>query len=222
MSARTFPPADLPVVIPGWEIECCAPPSVVGDTSSWRLAFEPLVRSNQEDSALVPGSVSRELWQVEAWPGGGDKRALHRNGVTAYYRPADKGSSQPILAPPLGRHLLRGVLYGTRHGGSDYDLLPTVSATVTRTQIISCQMRQQHQAATPISGTTRLVDVDRSPKWFTRHPPGPVISVPTGAGSHWRRRVVEEGLVYRAETGVLLTIADGHLERSRSSHGASR
>ena len=82
-------------------------------------------------------------------------------------------------------------------------------------------MRQQNQAATPIPGSTRLVDVQRSPKWFTRHPPGPVTSVPTGAGSQWRRRVVQEGLTYRAETGVLLTITDSHLKPSHPNEGAS-
>ena len=223
MSARTFPPVDLLVVIPAWEIECCAPLPVVGETASWCLAFEPVVTTDAEPADRVPGSVSRQMWHVEAWPAGdGDRRALYRNGVGAYYYPPQSPSSaQAMTAPPLGRHLLRGVLFGTRHGGSDYDLLPMVSAMVTRVQVISCDMLQQDRVAAPVPGSTRLVDVRQSPKWFSRHPPGPVTSVLTGAGGQFRRRVVQEGLVYRAETGVLLTIADSHPKRPRRRLGES-
>lgn len=223
MSARTFPPADLPVVIPAWEIECCAPLPVVGETASWRLAFESVATTDGEPADRVPGSIRRQMWQVEAWPAGdGDRRALYRNGVAAYfYPPPSPGSAQAMTAPPLGRQLLRGVLFGTRHGGSDYDLLPMVSAMVTRVQVISCEMLQQDGVAAPVPGSNRLVDVRQSPKWFSRHPPGPVTSVPTGAGGQFRRRVVQEGLVYRAETGVLLTIADSHPKRPRRRLGES-
>lgn len=220
MSARTLPPADLPVIIPAMEIECCSPPPTVGETTTWRLSFDPVAMPDPEAADRVPGSVCEQLWQIGAWPADDDRRALFRNGVTAYDQTADSGRAQPTATPLPGQHLLRGVLFGTRHGGSDYDLLPTVSATVTRIQVISWEMRQQERVAAPVPGTTRLVDVQRSPKWFSRHPPGPVTSVPTAAGGQWRRRVVQVGLVYRAETGVLLTIADtrrSHPPRDRGS-----
>jgi hypothetical protein len=205
MNVRKFPPADLPVVVSAWEIECCAPPPVVGERTSWRLALEPVATPDPQSSDRVPGSVTRLLWQVELWPVAGEGRALYRNGVAAYYyKPNDPKAAQL----PLGRHMVQGVLLGTRHGGTIHDLFPTVSAAVRRIQVISCEFRQQERTATPIAGSTRLVDVQQSPKWFTRRPPGPTISVPVDSSGRWRRRVTPIGLVYRAETGILLTIGD--------------
>jgi len=152
MSVRTFPPADLPVVVSAWEIECCAPPPVVGERTSWRLALEPVAKPDLESLDRVPGPVTRLLWQVAPWPVGGDGRALYRNGAAAYwYEPNDPKAGQL----PLGRQMVRGVLFGTRHSGFVHDLFPTVSATVSRIQVISCEFRQQERAATPIPGSTR-------------------------------------------------------------------
>ena len=206
------------MLIPSWEIECCAPPTTVGESTSWRLAFEPVSAADPESVGRVPGSVTGQLWQVEPWRPAATGSpsspatpacALYRNSLAAYfYQSTLAASPAPMGAPPLGRHLLHGMLFGTRHGGSEYDLFPMVSATVTRIQVISWELRQDDQVATPIPGSTRLVDVRQSPKWFTRYAPGPVTSVPVDAGGRWRRRVVPPGLVFRAETGILLTIAD--------------
>lgn len=153
MSVWKFPPADLAVVVSAWEIECCAPPPVVGERTSWRLALEPVATVDLESADRIPGSVTRLLWQAEPWPVGGDGRALYRNGVAAYfYEPTDPKAVQL----PLGRHMVRAVLFGTRHGASVHDLFPTVSATVSRIQVISCEFRQLDQAATPIPGSSRL------------------------------------------------------------------
>ena len=217
MSIRTFPPTDLPVVVSAWEIECCAPPAVVGERTSWRLALEPVATPDLTSLDRVPGSVTRLLWQVAPWPAAGDGRALYRHGVATYcYEPNDPKAAQ---LPP-GRQMVRGVLFGTRHGGSVHDLFPTVSAIVSRIQVISCEFRQQERAATPIPGSTKLVDVQQSPKWFTRRPPGPTISVPIDSSGQWRRRVTPSGSEYRAETGILLTIRDIHADTSDEPNGS--
>lgn len=214
MSVRTFPPADLSVVIAAWEIECCAPPPIVGERTSWRLALNPLATPDVHSANQFPGSVTKLLWQVEPWPATGDGRALYRNGVAAYfYAPNDSEADQ--LSP--GRQMVRGVLFGTRHGGSVHDEFPTVSATVSRIQVISCEFREHERLATPIPDSTRLVDVQQSPKWFTRHPPGPTISVPVDGGGQWRRRVTPIGFEYREETGILLTIRDLHADTSATA-----
>lgn len=156
-------------------------------------------------SNQVPGSVTSLLWQVKPWPIGGEGRALYRNGVAAYYyQPNDPKAAQL----PLGRHMMHGVLLGTRRGGSIHDLFPTVSATVARIQVISSEFRQQERSATPIPASTRVADVQQSPKWFTRCPLGPTVSVPVDSSGQWQRRATPTGLVYRAETGILLTIRD--------------
>lgn len=206
MSARTFPPADLPFLISSWEIECCAPPPVVGEPTTWRLALESVATPDPESVDRAPGSVTELPWQVEPWPPGDVRRALYRNGFAAYYH--QPSAPEVAQLPPLGRRVVRGVLFGTRHGGSDFDLFPTVSATVSRIQVVSWQVREQEQESTPVPGSTRLVDVQQSPKWFTRHPPGPTISVAVDSSGRWRRRATPIGLVYRAETGILLTIRD--------------
>ncbi|MDQ2738845.1 MAG: hypothetical protein M3Y35_09590 [Actinomycetota bacterium] len=131
-----------------------------------------MATADPESVDRIPGSVSRLLWQVEPWPVG-EGRALYRNGVAACcYEPSDRKAA-PL---PLGRHMVRGVLFGTRHCGSVHDLFPTVSATVSRIKVVSWKVRQQERTAVPVLGSTRLVDVEQSPKWVTRHPPGPAIT----------------------------------------------
>lgn len=209
MSARTFPPADLPVFISSWEIECCAPPPIVGESTLWSLIFEPVATPDPQSLARVPGSVTELQWQVEPWSTDDDIRALYRNGVAAYYRPI--GNIDPITTPPLGRHLVRGTVSGTKHGGFVDDSFPTVSATVSRIQVVSCEFRLHNQEATPIPGSTRLKDVQQSPKWFTHHPPRLVADSTASTGrraDRSRRKETPTVQVYRAETGVLLQLHD--------------
>lgn len=221
MSARDFPPADLRVIITAWEIECCAPPPVVGELTSWRLIFQPVALPDPQSLDRVPGAVSTLQWLVEPWSVDGDRRALYRNGAAAYYHQSTAaGAADAMTAPPPGRHRLRGELFGSRHGGGDDDLFPVVSARVSRIQLISCELRQQGRSATPVPGSTTLTDVRQSPKWFTRHPPGPVVSVPLDSGGQWRRRVVPDGLLYPSETGILLTLRDVGASTRPETNGA--
>lgn len=212
MSARSFPPVDLPVFIPSWEIECCAPPPVVGESTRWSLIFETVATPDRQSLDRVPGSVTELQWQVESWSPDDDIRALYRNGFAAYYRPTDDVSVDPLTALPLGRHLVRGTVSGTKHGGFVNDSFPTVSATVNRIQVVSGEFRLHDREATPISGSTGLKDVQQSPKWFTHHPPRLVAD--SAAASTGRRagrplrKQTPTVQVYRAETGVLLQLHD--------------
>lgn len=215
MSARTFPPADLPVVISSWEIECCAPPPVVGEFTTWRLIFEPVATPDPRSWDRVPGSVSALQWQVEPWSTDGestdgDRRALYRNGVAAFYRPLDS-TADLTNAPLLGRHLLRGEVSGTKHGGFVDDGFPTVTARVSRIQVISVEFRVHGQNLTQAPGSTRLTEVQQSPKWFTHRPSRLAIDDASKPGRHARgrrRRDTRSVQVYRAESGVLLTLQD--------------
>ena len=208
MSARTFAPADLPVSVSSWEIECCGPLPTVGGPASWRLIFSPVATPDLESLDRVPGSVSELEWLVEPWPDGGDDaRALYRNGFAAYfYRPMDSSPGQRAHLPPPGRQMLRGVVFGTRHGGSDYDLFPTVAATVHRIQVVSCEYRlQDDRTLVPVVGTTALREVQQSPKWFHSHHPRQLGRGDRRTGQRRRRESAEQ---YRNETGVLLTLRD--------------
>ena len=209
MSRRRFPAAELSVFIDSWEIECCAPPPVVGGTTAWRLNFQQVASPDPESDQRIPGWVTDKLWQVETWPANTPPHAVYRNGVAAYCYELD---GPDVAALPLGRHVLRGALFGTRHPGTDYDVFPTVSATVARIQVVSREVRYQDQRATAVPDSTRLVDVRQSPKWFARRAPGPVITVPTDASGGFRRRIHPDGLVHRADIGILLTIRDTEAE----------
>ena len=210
MSARTFPPVGLSVVIPSWEIECCAPPPVVGRTSSWTLIFEPVATPDRQSLERTPGSVTELQWQVEPWADDATTRALYRNGFAAFYRPFHN-TVDASTAPPLGRRVVRGVVFGTKHGGFVDDGFPNVSAPVGRIQVVSTEFRLQNRELVPVAGSTRLREVEQSPRWFASHPPRLVAVDPGPNGrrtSRSRRGKSPTVEVQRAETGVLLQLLD--------------
>jgi hypothetical protein len=197
MSARDFPRADLPIVVSSWEIECHGPLPTVGEPTTWRLAFIPVDQPDPLAAERTVGSVTELQWQVEPLADGSDGRALYRNGFAAYYRCLDRGPggrARPL--PPLGQQLLRGVIYGTRHGGAEHDTFPTTTATADRIQVISWQYRQLDRRLIKVPGSVVQRNVQQSPRRFTMTPrPRPNSEVVVGT-------------LYRDDSSVLVTLRD--------------
>lgn len=138
------------VVVEAWEIECCAPPPVVGEATTWRLSFQ----HPQGD----PGDAlcSERDWLI------GPDGTLTSGAITAF-RPDDEGP------PPPGPVRLRGLLSGTVHGGRIPDALPAVTGMVQRIRVISRRYRRADGsgAAVPEWVGLDLTEISRSPRWFT-------------------------------------------------------
>lgn len=189
---------ELLVAISSWEIECCGPLPTVGQPASWRLVFMPVDTPDPESSERDPGVVADLHWHVEPLPDSPHGRALDRNGFAAYYTPASwapGGQTQPL--PKLGRQRLRGTVFGTRHGGAEWDGFPTVTAMTGRIQVVSWVHCEVKRTLARVPGSARLRDVDESPKWF-RYEPRPDCKAV--------RQL--DNPTYRDETGLLLTLLD--------------
>lgn len=136
--------------VASWEIECCAPPPVVGEPMTWRLGFAT------EDGDATP--THERIWSVarhETWT------ALSDGPIVACWIGTD-GSP-----PPAGIHRLRGALFGTRHGGSCPDDVPETTGTVQRVRLASEVFRlDAGRTLRPIPGTLELADCRSSPRWF--------------------------------------------------------
>lgn len=144
--------ADIQIVIDDWEIECCAPPPVVGQPTRWRLGF------------VTSEGTPSELRQHGRWTA---RRAddgttrLTRDGIEAFW----VGPGEP---PPPGEHDLRGHLSGTAHGGLMPEDVPVITGTVERVQVLSWEHWLDDRTVHRIPGTLRMREVRESPKWFTR------------------------------------------------------
>jgi len=211
MSARDFPLIDVPIVIASWEIECCGPLPAVGQPTSWRLIFMPVHTPDMKSLERDPGSVTELEWQVELLPGGAYGRALYRNDFAAYFYHSDWGAggrSRPL--PALGRQTLHGLIDGTRHGGAEYDSFGSMTATVSRIQVISWEHRLVERSQVRVPSSAELRDVRQSPKWFRRSPhprrsPG-VDSDNSSTGISDRSK--KDADPFREETGLLVTLRD--------------
>jgi hypothetical protein len=140
-------PFTIELFVASWEIECCAPPPVVGAPTAWRLGFS---------IGATPGH--ERTWSVtrhETWT------ALTDGPIIAYWIGTD-------ASPPPGIHRLRGALFGTRHGGSCPDDTPETTGTVRRVRVASEEFRlDADRTLRPIPGTLELTDCRCSPRWFS-------------------------------------------------------
>ena len=179
----------IEIVVDSWEIECCAPPPVVGEQSSWRPVFVP-----SEDHPLA----SEHRWTVVAHD---PAPRLHRDGVTAAWGGVRTEPPQP------GEHCLHGFLYGAAHLFED---LPPLAGRVRRIRVISDEREvdpENARALRPVPGSVRTRDVDASPRWFAwphRQPNEPAGTAST-AGTNLRFAAAAPG-PGRYETGVVVDL----------------
>ncbi len=171
------------VFIASWEIECCAPPPVVGSPSTWTLRFI--------DAAEFP---SPELdhdsaWSATPWPGSTPRPVatqLSDGPITACWW------SKTDTEPPAGMVRLRGHLSGTIHGGTVPDGFPRTTGQVQRIRLVTEHYARAAEGPwEPVPATATLTDIQRSPRWFTDEP-----ASPPGDGRPWI-----------LQTGVLLDLA---------------
>ncbi len=132
-----------------WEIECCAPPPVVGGTTAWMLEFEP--SGDQPDPLLD----EEHEWIVDAGA------ELRRGRVRAHW-------GDPAVARPApGATRLRGRLRGTVHSERGPDDLPQVEGRVDRIRLLRQEYREvQDRYWEPVPGTVTAEDLGESPRWF--------------------------------------------------------
>jgi hypothetical protein len=144
-------PPSVELFVASWEIECCAPPPAVGESTTWRLGF------SVGDDGSAP--AHDRIWSVtrhETWT------ALSDGPVVASWI----GTDPP---PPPGIHRLRGTLFGTNHGGSSSpDDVPQTAGTVRRIRLTSEVFRiDADRTLRPVPGTLELTECHRSPRWFS-------------------------------------------------------
>lgn len=178
----------IEIVVESWEIECCAPPPVVGEQATWWALFVP--------STDHPFSAEH-LWSVV--PPQPAPR-LHRDGVVAAW-----GGGHTAPAPPPGEHRLRGHLSGAAHVFPED--LPPVTGRVRRLRVLSHEFAADPggtYALSPIPGSVAVRDVDASPRWFAR--PAPRVGAQARSGQRFLAGVPQP---VRYETGI---VVDLHVE----------
>lgn len=152
----------IAVMISDWEIECCAPPPVLGAESTWRLEF---LADNDETADNETGD--QDIWTVTHDPRG--TVFLERNDIHAMW------NNYTTPPPPPGIHTLRGLLHGTAHGGTVPDSLAPVTGRVQRVRLVSCEFEWvpgEERALRSRPGTRTLHEVRESPRGFNEGPIG--------------------------------------------------
>jgi hypothetical protein len=147
----------IAIMISDWEIECCAPPPVLGAESTWRLEF---VAADDE-------LAHDDIWTVTHVNG---TAFLERNGIHAVW------NDYTAPTPPPGIRTLRGLLHGTVHGGIVPASLTPVIGRVQRVRLVSHELGwdpDEQRTLRYVPETRILHDVRESPRWFHEGPVGP-------------------------------------------------
>ena len=150
----------IEVFVSGWEIECCAPPPVVGEKATFRLDF------------VAAGGVYplAELYRERLW-----LVTRRTDGLTQLSDgPAEAMWPDHLGAPPApGPALLRGYLYGHAHGHAPDDA-PLTTGRVRRVRVTGQEYRRvAPRQLEPVAGTLTFTDVRESPRWFAGTDAGP-------------------------------------------------
>ncbi len=150
----------IEVFVSGWEIECCAPPPVIGEEAAFRLDFVPA------GGEYPLRELERErLWLVTRRPDGLTQLA---DGPVEALWPGHLGSP-----PAPGPALLRGYLYGNAHGPAPDDA-PPATGRVCRVRVAGQEYRRvAPRRLEPVAGTLTLTDVRESPRCFDGTDAGP-------------------------------------------------
>lgn len=158
---HALPDQVVEILVADWEIECCAPPPVIGAVATWSLEFV---------------SATDELAREDIWT------VTHRDdGAVLLDRVGIHAAWNTSVAPPprAGTHMLRGRLHGTVHGsvrGAIPDGLPPVSGRVQRIRIVSHQFvgdHSGHPSPHHTSAARALREVRECPRWFNRETTAP-------------------------------------------------
>lgn len=178
----------IEVVVDSWEIECCAPPPVVGEQSSWRPLFIP-----SDDHPLA----AERRWTVAPHA---PAARLYRAGVTAAW------GNVPVAPPEPGEHVLRGFVYGAAHVFPED--LPPLTGRVRRVRVISEEFAADPaagQTLRPVPDSLRTREVDASPRSFALPDvqASPVTTSVTATGLRWSAAIPGTG---RHETGVVVDL----------------
>jgi hypothetical protein len=156
----------IAVMISDWEIECCAPPPVIGAESTWRLEF--LAADETGNETDDDETAHEHIWTVTHDPRG--TAFLERNGIHAMW------NSYTTPPPPPGIHTLRGLLHGTAHGGTVPDSLTPVTGRVQRVRLVSYEFEWdpvEERTLRYREGTRILHDIRECPRGFNEGPVGP-------------------------------------------------
>jgi hypothetical protein len=162
----------VPVLLDGWQIECCGTPPAVGDEVSWRLCWGPgltsLVPSDMELHASLEElpAPDRDTARRAALP------ALRMTEETVPAVAKVGGLKAFVVAPvPLSADItLTGVLHEDHHT----DQLPEGMSTtgrITGVWLVSWDLRLRDRSWRRVDGSAELTSVPRAPKHLRNEPP---------------------------------------------------
>ena len=152
-----MPRTTVEIMVADWEIECCAPPPVLGGRSQWKLEFIPTSEQPARE----------HLWRATHHPGGGV--VLDRDGIVAVW------NCPETPAPSPGIHTLTGYLAGTVHGGVVPEDLAPVGGHVRRIRMASYVFAPDEvepRMFRTVPGSLELREVGECPRWFSHNLPG--------------------------------------------------
>jgi hypothetical protein len=147
----------VPVVVEGWQYECCGTPPAVGDRVTWRLVLQqpPWAPASVD----LPVSVEplpdgeREQWERLGNDPGPDPVMARLGGLAVLVRDASRVSD--------GR--IRGVLQEDHHVVVPTGV-PSTTGRITRVRLVSREYRQvPRRSLHALPGTEELLDVPAAP-----------------------------------------------------------
>lgn len=155
----------VPVVVEGWQYECCGEPPAVGDRVAWRLVLQQPAWG--EAAVDLPVTVEplpaeeREEWRRLGNDPGPEPVLARVDGLTVFVADGSRLSD--------GR--LRGVLQEERHVDAPTGV-PSTRGTVTRVRLVSREYRRvSDRSLHSVPGTEELVDVQATPPSLPYDPP---------------------------------------------------
>lgn len=166
----------VPVLVDGWQMECCGTPPSMGAEVSWRLDWAPQYASTLTTGWLLSARLHRlplpgnDVWR-EAQP--------HTAGSIESTVPAvatSRGLSVYLAADvPLATQVtLTGVLHEDHHVDSPVET-PMTSGLITRVRLVSWayELDRSARAWRPRDGSAELTEVSTAPAFLPHAVPGP-------------------------------------------------
>ncbi|MEV5537856.1 DUF6578 domain-containing protein [Saccharopolyspora shandongensis] len=162
----------VPVLLDGWQIECCGTPPAVGDQVSWWLEW-----SQWSASAIPTDMALRARLARRSVPEG--FRARTTEGTVPAVAMAGGVRAFVSVPEPLPAEItLTGVLHEDHHSARSPDDRRTCGR-VTAVWLVSWEYELRDRCWRPVDGTAELESVQRAPKFMPR-------STPPERGGYWR------------------------------------